>query len=41
MSDSVSAFYDGLVGIAWLTPEESGYYQPIVLAKKPLAGVGV
>jgi len=25
----------GLAEIVWLAPEESGYYQPVVLAKKP------
>jgi len=29
-----------LVMSRWLMPNESGHYQPIVLAKKPLAGVG-
>lgn len=25
----------GLEGVHWLTPEESGYYQPVVTARKP------
>lgn len=25
----------GLVDIRWLSPEESGYYQPVVIARKP------
>jgi hypothetical protein len=28
----------GFVDIAWLMPEESGYYQPVVLAHNPGSG---
>lgn len=31
----------GLAEIVWLMPNESGYYQPIVLARKPLADEAV
>jgi hypothetical protein len=29
----------GFADIVWLMPEESGYYQPVVLARNPGPGV--